>query len=153
VRVGKRRAGGAKAERVQGQARKKEAGGTRPHIAGFAGRLTETYTDQVISEMNRMLADVEEAAALLENEPGIASLREYKLRMRRLISRLIKHTYRVEEKLGFSRGGQRRILVLVKLVDERLDQLTQVVMSDNARALAVVSLMDEIRGILVDMYG
>ena len=59
---------------------------------------------------------------------------------------------------GFSREnfldrrGRHRVYGIVRLVDEKLDELAQELMKDEKDNLSILSKVDEIRGLLLDLF-
>jgi len=56
-----------------------------------------------------------------------------------------------EERLG-SRFGRTKILAIVRTVNQKLVDLGKELLSSNKDSLKVLALVDEIRGLLLDLY-
>ncbi|MBO8142558.1 MAG: YaaR family protein [Firmicutes bacterium] len=99
-----------------------------------------------------MLAEVDQAAAQLKASGSLEALRAYKEALSRAVAAAVGRMYRVETETGFARGGRRRLLYIVRVLDLRLEELTRLLMAREKDNLAIVARLDEIRGLLLDLY-
>ncbi|GEM_PF-990924 len=100
----------------------------------------------------RSIADVDAAAAKLKAELTLEALREYKEALREAVSRALAQTYAVQTETGFARGGKRRLLYVVRTIDAKLEELTRLLLARERDNLALIARLDEIRGLLLDLY-
>src|SRR5690606_41469051 len=67
-------------------------------------------------------SSVEAAAARLRQEGTLEALRDYKEALREAIAAALARTYAVQAETGFARGGRRRLLYVVRVLDAKLEE-------------------------------
>jgi len=82
----------------------------------------------------------------------ITDLRNYKRAVKNFLKETIGKAYEARNEAGWDRTGRQKIYVLVKKVDKNLEDLSQEIMQEHTDSLNVLKKIDEIRGLLVDMY-
>lgn len=112
-------------------------------------RMREIERENAVEQA---LADVEEAAQKLRAEASLVALAQYKEALRVAIADAVRRTYRVHTETGFAGGGRRRLLYIVRVVDAKLEELTRLLMARERDNLAIAARLDEIRGMLLDLY-
>lgn len=143
--------------------RRERAGGAdfrRRSVSGGRGELRSTaFRDELrVRELEqeqaaeRVMADLDAAAQKLRTELSLEALSQYKAALRAAITDAVRRAYRVDVQTGFAGGGRRRLLYIVRIVDAKLDELTRLLMAREKDNLAIAARMDEIRGLLLDLY-
>jgi len=117
--------------------------------ASFADLLHQAEVDEARANLQAGLEMIDRAAHALRDSPSLETLNQYKKAIRDVLAPLLA-AYSVEELRGFNRYGKRTIHVLVRIVDEKLDELARLVLSNAQDALAIAARIDDIRGILLD---
>ncbi len=102
--------------------------------------------------MAHTLAVIDEAAEALCRSVTLRNLKRYKELVREFIRLLTAKAYAVQQEAGFDRYGHRHLYTIVTQIDMELDALTREVMKSQADNIDLVSRLDEIRGLLLDIY-
>lgn len=98
------------------------------------------------------LEEINEHARRLKQSPILENLLRYKSKVSALLRFLVQNSYNVEENSFFDPQGRRRLLMIVENVDQKLEALTKDLLNKQADSLNLVSRLDEIRGLLMDLY-
>jgi len=123
--------------------------------------------DLPVSEdtVNLLMDDVRSAGDVLQSRPFPEEIMRYKQAVRNFINYVVQNTYSLEHekgipkflKPGFSgtRGtpdamSQKRHTIIL-VVDKKLEDLAAMLLSNQARQMELVSRLEEIRGLLVDL--
>lgn len=112
-------------------------------------RLRESERAAAIEQA---LIDIDAAAEKLRADGDLAALHAYKQALRTVIGGATRQAYKVEAEAGFRGGGRRRLLYVVRIVDEKLAELTHLLMEKERDNVAIAARLDEIRGLLLDLY-
>lgn len=107
---------------------------------------------QRTAALEQALVDIDEAARRLREEGDLAALQAYKQALRTVIGTATKQAYKVHSEAGFRGGGRRRLLYVVRVIDEKLAELTDLLMEKERDNVAIAARLDEIRGLLLDLY-
>lgn len=98
------------------------------------------------------LEEVDRAGQLLLENPTPARLEEYKRQVAAVLRELSRRAFRVVTETGAVRAGRQRLLTIVRAVNEELEALARLVLAREKDRLAIVARLDQIRGLLVDLY-
>lgn len=123
------------------------------------GLRTGTFQDELrLRELEReaaieqALEDVDEAAQRLRADGDLVALHKYKAALRAALGSATRRAYKVQAEPGSGFGGRRRLLYIVRIVDEKLAELTQMLLEQERDNVAIAARLDEIRGLLLDLY-
>lgn len=147
MRVGRERA--ARSGRADGTRGKVRGEGVRAGAFQDALRLTELERE---AELDQALTDVDEAAERLRQEADLPALHRYKLALKAAFAAATRNAYKVHVEAGFGAGGRRRLLYVVRVVDEKLAELAELLVEQERDNVAIAARLDEIRGLLLDFY-
>ncbi len=103
-------------------------------------------------DMDTAVEAVEEYSAALRRSPNFENLYRYKQAVRFVLARLVKAVYSVEDKVSYDVQGRRRLYVMVEQVDRRLEELTRLFLQKEVPSLELARRLDEIRGMVLDLY-
>lgn len=104
-------------------------------------RQAEALFEELRSDAGRLLR--ERDLTLFEN---------YRQRMALLLKEILCHAYLFRPERVRDGRGQERIYATVTVVDEKLDQLGAELLSENKKQLDIMSRVDEIRGLVMDLF-
>lgn len=102
-------------------------------------------------DLESALEEIDEYAKQLQRSPVFANLLRYKRKVRDVLLYLVKQSYEVRERTFYDPQGRRRLLVLVENINQKLEELTRDFLDKHSAALDLVSRLDEIRGLLLDL--
>jgi uncharacterized protein YaaR (DUF327 family) len=122
------------------------------HHSPFLTALQETMVERDEDFLAQSFAAIDEAAEALRRQVTLANLKKYKDLVRELIRTLTARAYAVGQEVGFDRYGHRRLYTIIAQIDTQLEALTEDVMRAQAENIDLISRLDEIRGLLVDIY-
>lgn len=103
-------------------------------------------------DLAQALGEVDELARRLRESPVYGNLLRYRRGVRSILRYLVRRCYTVEESSFYDPQGRRRLMVLVESVDHELEALAKDFLNDQTTSLHLASRLDEIRGLLLDLY-
>lgn len=116
----------------------------------FAKVLREERAEQI--DLAQALEEIDDYAERLRKNPIMENLLRYKGKVRALLRFLVEQSYIVQESIFYDPHGRRRLLMLVETIDEKLEGLTRGFLAEQDDNLDLLSRLDEIRGLLLDLY-
>ena len=99
-------------------------------------------------EAERVSAAGEELARTLH----LKHLQTYQELVREFLTAVVTQAYRLRRDVGRDRRGRSRVFQIVLQVDQALADLAQAVLAGEQARLQILARLDEIRGLLVDLY-
>lgn len=128
-----------------------EFGPESVHQSNFS-QMLKTAGEHSAAGWDQLLSQVDKAAQKMLNHPSLETLRAYRAAVRDFLKEAISGSYRMKEESRWDRRGNRRIFCVVQKVNQALEELTTEVLQKNAKPIELMARVDEIRGLLVDLY-
>lgn len=125
---------------------------TKQREGDFAEALS-THKEQIRrATLEELLAEVEDAAALMKQQLTQQNVFLYRERVRAYLKEAVQSAYLLQHDTLFARsGGRRKIMQLVEKADEKLAEVVETFAREQAPYLRILKLLDEIRGLLIDL--
>jgi len=134
--------------------RKKGKKASRPGIdivhSKFYDELKFAETEQLHLAFDRLVEEIAKLGERFAKNPTQELLKIYKSMIKDFLKYVTDHMFQIEHYTG-GRMKQ-KIYTVTKIIDERLHDLTVYVMSQQARNIDLLSTLDEIRGLLIDLF-
>jgi hypothetical protein len=148
---------------VKAQAPQKDSGGisTRPvrKVEGinevespFAEQLSRAEETETRKELDKLLEKIDEQAKIFLSQPIFENMRKYKELVQAFMKEVSNKLYKIREHTSSRFVKNRKVYFLLEKIDEKLIELTEKVLSEQAKTIELVSCVDEIRGMLMDLY-
>ena len=118
----------------------------RDQLEGALGRRRDL-------ELFKELRSLDEAAAALKERPTLERLDHYRKVVRELLLKLLRSCYIVERETGFSKQGRKKRFLIVRRIDQELESLSRLVLGRQKSIIELARKLDEIRGLIMDLYG
>jgi hypothetical protein len=136
---------------VKGKKGKKGKGTAVNIVQGrFYDELKFAETEQLHLEFDRLVEEIAEHGRRFAKNPNQKLLKIYKSMIKDFLKYVTEHMYQVEHYTG-GRTKQ-KIYSITRIIDEKLHDLTTYVMSQQTRNIDLLSTLDEIRGLLIDLW-
>lgn len=129
-----------------------QATGVNMKHSAFFDSLQEYERGQRYEALPELLSAVDEAAKRLCSGRNMSNLRAYREAVQEFLKEAVSGSYRVRGEYRWDRRGNRRALYLVEKVNQKLEELAIMVLKNHENAIKIMGKMDEIRGLLIDLY-
>ena len=101
--------------------------------------------------LQRVLDEIDRKGQLLVENRTVENLYAYKDMIKRFIDEVVNKGFEIKERRGFSRGGRSKVMRTVSEVDEKLVELTNLIIKREHKEINVLKKVGEIRGLLVNL--
>jgi uncharacterized protein YaaR (DUF327 family) len=108
--------------------------------------------DVMIQDFDKQLQLISEQGKRLCCKMSFSELKKYKDLISGFLKKCLDSGISCKKEKMSSQYGRTKILTIAKKIDVKLLQLAEAVMSENTDAMRILSLVDEIRGLLLDLY-
>lgn len=129
--------------------------GERPLPAGtvpFREQLARSTALRFNERIDRALAEIDELGQRLAESLSQQDLQAYRSAIGRLFRDLVHQMAEVRADLEWdSRSWEQRTMVAIRKVDEKLEELSRLILEREKDRLAILEAIDEIKGLLVDV--
>lgn len=130
--------------------RKGVKGKRKPY--SFSEMVTQSKAKLQQEALDQLFRDVEEQGEQLANRMTVENLREYKKLVQRFIQEAVQYGLELKNTTGFNRRGRPRHYKIVEEIDRKLVELTNQVLQEEQNQLEILSLVGDIKGMLVNLY-
>jgi uncharacterized protein YaaR (DUF327 family) len=118
----------------------------------FEEHLSSAQDVSLRKSLDEELLTINEQGKRLCDDMSIGQLKKYREMVAGFLKKCLEGGLCCKRETMSSQYGRTKVLTVVKKVDEKLLHLADAIISGNSDAMRVLSLVDEIRGLLFDLY-
>jgi hypothetical protein len=78
-------------------------------------------------------------------------MKRYRALIKEFMNEVVNRSHKFSRENFLDRKGRHRVYGIIKLVDDKLDELAQELIKDEKDHIAILGKIDEIRGLLLDI--
>ncbi len=118
----------------------------------FEEHLSSAMDVSLRKSLDKELLTINEQGKRLCDDMSIGQLKKYREMVSGFLKKCLEGGLCCKRETMSSQDGRTKVLIIVKKVDEKLLHLADAVISGSSDAMRVLSLVDEICGLLFDLY-
>lgn len=118
----------------------------------FARQLEDATARQTKQNLDALLGEIQEEGKKLAARPTMEALETFKKIVKKFLDSTVSGSYKLKVTRSSAQASQQKLYLVVEQVDARLAELTQQVVSGQKDALRILSTVDALRGLLMDLY-
>jgi len=100
-------------------------------------------------QLKQMLEDIKKKGIRLTVTMCYSDVRAYKNTIKEYLQSVLRHMYNVKKDISF---WQTQYFVTVETIDAKLTELTEMLLKDEHENINIASMIDQIAGLVVDIY-
>ncbi|WP_027953502.1 MULTISPECIES: YaaR family protein [Halobacillus] len=117
------------------------------------GTMIQTQTQQLQqNQLDRLVETITAQGERVARSRSFRDLAKYKRLIKDFIKESVQYGTNLKPSQHWSPNGQTRRLTLIETIDERLLELTEMVMDQEKRSVDLLGLMGEMKGLLINLY-
>ena len=120
-----------------------------PSFPREMSRLTKTNCEQRLNEMHTRIVG---QGRVLSDRCDILELKRYKEMVAEFMHEAVRFAFEYKKQSTLDARGRHRLFALIKRINLKLEELTQLMLSGEAGNLEIMAAVDELRGMLLDIY-
>lgn len=118
----------------------------------FKFMLASHIEDAALQErLTLVMEDIIQQGKRLGKHMDVRDMKRYRLLIREFMNEIVNRSHKFSRENFLDRKGRHRVYGIVKLVDEKLDELAQELIKDEKDHIEILGRIDEIRGLLLDI--
>ena len=126
------------------------AGGSRQ--AAFINTLKDSEADQRHQACANLLEQIDAQSSILKNSATPQGIKRYRQLVAAFMKEALGDSYQLTQECHWDRSGNRKTFVTVKRINQDLEELVDSVVNQEKKQIDRVAKLDEIRGLLLDLY-
>ncbi|NLM53001.1 MAG: YaaR family protein [Firmicutes bacterium] len=115
----------------------------------FAESFDLAQQQQSREQLHAMIDKVKVAGKRLKNKQTYANLQEYKKIIREYLTFILKNYYKIVKERNIT---QTTIYTRIEIIDKEIAELTIQLLSEQKENFDIVAKIDQIEGLLLDLY-
>lgn len=104
------------------------------------------------AELQKLMSDLTTQGQTIARLRSFKDLAKYKRMVKKFLKEAVDYGMQLKQSHSFLLDGDNRKLVIVEEVDEKLMELTEVVMDNEKSSIDILDLIGEIKGLLINLY-
>lgn len=121
----------------------------RGNDGDFSSNLNMAQKEYTEKELKEKLQKINELGIEIKDKPNLAKIKQYKQYVKEYLSFVLKHYYKLSQSYGLN---STRILTRVEVINKKIEELSDDFMKQQMESLNIISRIDEISGLLIDLY-
>lgn len=118
----------------------------------FAEKIREETLKATKEELSLLIKKIDEKGKIFLNSPTYENLINYKELVAVFVQYAVQNIWQIEEKRSGRFAKTQKLHFVLKKIDENLFLLTEEVLKAEKNILKLASTIDEIQGLLIDLY-
>lgn len=103
------------------------------------------------NRLQTMMEDINAQGEKIAKHMDIKDMRRYRELVKGFLNEIVSRSHEFSRENFLDRRGRHRVYGIVKLVDKNLDDLANELVKEEKDHIAIVSRIDDIRGLLLDI--
>jgi hypothetical protein len=125
---------------------------TAPVDDSFKFTLAAAVDDAELQEkLTNLMNDIATQGKLLSEHMDIRDMKRYRGLVKDFLNEVVNRSHKFSRENFLDRKGRHRVYGMIKLVDERMDELATALVQDEKDHIDILNRVDEIRGLLLDI--
>lgn len=117
----------------------------------FSSQLDRHFSQGQDEELRKKALEIEQQGKRLANHIDVSELKAYKRLIMEFLDEAVRGSSRFSKESFLDRRGRHRVFATIKIVNEKLEELTREVLSSERDHLAILGKIEDIRGLILDL--
>ncbi|MCQ2537962.1 MAG: YaaR family protein [Lachnospiraceae bacterium] len=111
-------------------------------------KIEETELQEKLSVL---MEEITKEGKKISKHMDVRDMKQYRALIKEFMNEIVTHSHKFQRENFLDKRGRHRVYGMIKLIDENLDELTTELLKDEKDHLTILSKIDEIRGLLLDI--
>ena len=113
--------------------------------------LSSIEENELQAHLSLMMEEITQQGNKLSRRMDVKDLQEYRKLIREFMNEIAAHTHEFSRENFLDRKGRHRVYGIVKKINQTLDELAEELLSEEKDRISILSKIDEIRGLILDV--
>ncbi len=121
----------------------------RGNEGDFSSNLNMAQKEHTEKDLKEKLQRIYELGIEIKDRPNLDRIRQYKQHVKEYLSFFLKHFHKLSQEYGLNSS---QILTRVEVINKKIEELSNDFMKQQMESINIISRIDEISGLLLDLY-
>lgn len=103
------------------------------------------------ARLNLLVEEIATQGKRITKHMDVTDMRRYRELIKEFMNEVVNRSHKFSRQNFLDKRGRHRVYGMIKLIDKNLDELALELIKDEKDAIAILSKIDEIRGLLLDL--
>lgn len=103
------------------------------------------------NRLNAMLGEISAQGKKIAKHMDVKDMKKYRELIKEFMNEIVNRSHVFSRENFLDKKGRHRVYAMIKLVDKNLDELAAELIKDETDHLAILTRIDEIKGLLLDI--
>lgn len=113
--------------------------------------VSHIQESELQAKMEGLMKEIELEGQRIARHKDIRDMKRYRAKIKEFMNEVTARSYSFSRENFLDRRGRHRVYGIIHLIDEDLDKLAGVLMEEEKDHLEILRLIDDIRGMLIDI--
>lgn len=99
-----------------------------------------------------MMEEISRQGEKIKKKMDIRDMKKYRSLVKEFMNEVVNRSHEFSRENFLDRRGRHRVYGIIRRVDEALDEIAQELVKEEKDALSILERVDEIRGLLLDIF-
>lgn len=119
----------------------------------FKFTLIKNIEDNSLAErLNAMINSITMEGKKLKKHMDIRDMRHYRSLIKEFLNEVLTRSHEFSRENYLDRRGRHRVYGIIRVIDKELDELAGELVKDEKDAISILGKIDEIQGLLLDIF-
>ena len=125
----------------------------QPTDDSFKFMLASNIEEAGLAErLNLMMEEIVMQGDKIVKRMDVRDMRRYRTLIKEFMNEIVNRSHKFSRENFLDRRGRHRVYGIIRLVDEKLDELAQELVNEESDKIAILARVDEIQGLLLDIF-
>lgn len=131
-----------------------------PELQAQKPQPTEDFRFTLISKIEEtelqeklasLMEEITNEGKKIQKHMDVRDMKQYRALIKEFMNEIVTRSHKFQRENFLDKRGRHRVYGMIKLIDENLDDLTEELLKEEKDHLLILSKIDEIRGLLLDI--
>ena len=124
-----------------------------PTDGSFKFTLISSIEETELAErLNAMMGEITEQGEKIKKRRDIRDMKHYRALIKDFMNEVVNRSHKFSRENFLDKRGRHRVYGMIRLVDEKLDIIASELIKDEQDIMLIMGSIDEIRGLLLDIF-
>ena len=102
--------------------------------------------------LSAMMQEITQQGARISKKMDVRDMKKYRALIKDFMNEIVNRSHKFSRENFLDKKGRHRVYGIIRQVDDTLDELARELVKDEKDHIAILSRIDEIRGLLLDIF-
>lgn len=114
--------------------------------------ISNIEEQELQARLNVMLEEITQQGKRITKRMDVRDMKRYREMIKNFMNEVVSRSHKFSRENFLDRRGRHRVYGMIRLIDQNLDELAMELIKDEKDGLLILGKIDEIRGLLIDIF-